>query len=145
MIYTQEEKAKMDILLKAFQPYIDQRDDYEVIYSNKAGYLRVLTGESCDEIYFRITGFANMLQMFTNDYLADEEERVDHYLKRDYDFVRRLLMPILDTLGDHRAEAYEIMENTFLACQSQCEQLRQSQLAEIQQLEELLQYLRGAV
>lgn len=61
MIYTQEEKAKMDALLEAFQSYVDDHDHYDVVYSKKAGYLRVITGANCDEIYFphhRICGYA---------------------------------------------------------------------------------------
>lgn len=86
-----------------------------------------------------------MLRMFTNDYLSDAEDCGGHYLKRDYDHVRSLLVPRLDALGDHRKEAYGIMEEAFEACRSRCEQFRQEQLAEIQQLEELLQHLRAAV
>ena len=85
MIYSQEEKAKMDTLLQAFRSYIDQNPHYDVLYSKKAGYLRVITGENCDAIYFPITGFADMMRMFTDDFLSDEESRVGHSLKRDYD------------------------------------------------------------
>ena len=88
MMYTQEEKAKMDTLLQAFRSYVDQREDYDILWSAKAGWLRVITGSNVDHIYFPITGFADMLRMFTDDFLADEEARVGHYLKRDYDHVR---------------------------------------------------------
>ena len=145
MIYTQEEKAKMDALLRAFQSYIDQQEHYDVLYSKKAGYLRVITGENCDKIYFPITGFADMLRMFTDDFLSDEESRVGHYLKRNYDYVRSLLAPRLDTLGSHRDEAQDIMEKTFDASRARSEHIRQEHLAEIRQLEELIQYLRTAV
>lgn len=145
MTYSQEEKAKMDVLLHAFQSYIDQNAHYDVLYSKKAGYLRVITGENCDEIYFPITGFADMMRMFTDDFLSDEESRVGHSLKRDYDHVRSLLIPRLDSLGIHREEAYEIMEKAFEACRLRCAHFRQEHLAEIQQLEELLESLRAAV
>ena len=145
MIYTQEEKAKMDALLRAFQSYIDQHEHYDVLYSKKAGYLRVITGENCDKIYFPITGFADMMRMFTDDFLSDEESRVGHYLKRNYDYVHSLLAPRLDTLGSHRDEAQQIMEKTFDDCRARSEHIRQEHLAEIRQLEELIQYLRAAV
>jgi len=138
MTYTQEEKAKMDALLQAFQSYVDRREDYDVLYSQKAGYLRLLTGESCDAIYFPITGFADMMRMFADDYLADEENRVGHCPKLDYDHVRHLLIPRLDTLGKHREEAYGIMEDAFDACRSRRAQFRQERLEQIHQLEELV-------
>lgn len=145
MIYPQEEKAKMDTLLEAFQSYVDQHDHYDVLYSKKAGYLRVITGDNCDTIYFPITGFADMVRMFTDDFLSDEEERVGHNLKRDYHYVRSLLTPRLDALGIHREEAYGIMEKTMDACRARSENFRRERLAEIQKLEELIQYLRDAV
>jgi len=145
MIYSQEEKAKMDALLRAFQTYIHQQEHYDVLYSEKAGYLRVIVGKNCDEIYFPITGFADMMRMFTDDFLSDEEKRAGHYLKRDYDHVRSLMAPRLDTLGSHRGEAQDIMEKTFEACRLRCEHIRQNHLAEIRHLEELIQHLRDAV
>lgn len=145
MIYTQEEKTKMDAVLQAFRSYIDLQEKYDVVYSQKAGYLRVLTGESCDNIYFPITGFADMLWMFTDDFLADEECRVGHYLKRDYDHVRSLLVPRLDTLKEYREEACIIMEEALKSCRIRCEQIREDRIAEIQHLEELLQALRASI
>lgn len=134
MKYTQEEKVKMDAIAEAFRSYVDQRDDYDVICSPKAGYLRLLTGESCDRIYFPIDGASDMLRMFIEDHLMDEEERAGLYLKQDYARVRSLLIPRLDTLGDYREEAYEIMEQTFEAWR----------LADAVQPENLPDHLRAA-
>ncbi|MBQ1169282.1 MAG: hypothetical protein IIX49_00460 [Oscillospiraceae bacterium] len=145
MIYTQEEKAKMDALLNAFRSYVDRKEHYDVVYSEKAGYLRVITGAGCDTIYFPISSFAEMLRMFTDDFLSDEECRVGHSLKRDYDYVRCLMMPRLDILGPFQAEACIIMEETFDACRSRAEHFRQEHMAEIRHLEELIQHLREAV
>jgi len=113
MRYTQEEKGKMDMLLQAFQSYVNQQEDYDVLYSRKAGYLRIITGDSCDAIYFPITGFADMVRMFTDDYLEDEEIRAGDCMKCDCDHVRSLLIPRLDLLGPFREEACRIMEQTI--------------------------------
>ena len=145
MKYVREEKTKMDILMQTFRSYVNQREDYDVLYSEKAGYLRVLTGESCDAIYFPIAGFADMLRMFVEDFLSDEEERVGNPLKQDYDHVRSLLMPRLDTLGAYREEACRIMEETFEAWRARCARFRRNNLAEIQRLEELLASLRASI
>ena len=112
MVYSQEEKLKMDAVLLAFQSYVDGREDYEILYSKKAGYLRVLIGESCDAIYFPITGFADMITMFADDFLQDENPG-GYYEKRDFDHARSLLAPRLDTLANLRQEASRIMEATF--------------------------------
>ena len=145
MIYTLEEKTKMDVLLGVFQAYVDSREDYDVVYSRKAGYLRVITAENCDRIYFPIAGFRDLVRMFTDDFLTDEEERAGHYLKRDYELVRNMLLPKLDALGAYRAEAYTIMEETVEACRLRGEDLRRSQQEEIRRLEELLASLRACV
>lgn len=145
MIYTPEEKAKMDTLLAAFQSYVDQMEDYDVVYSEKAGYILLSIGESSDHSYFPITDFADMMGMFTDNFLLDEENRVDHYLKRDYDYVRSLMAPRLDTLGDFREEAYRLMEQAFDACRAHCEQTRQEYLEDIQRLEKMLETLRAAI
>ena len=86
-----------------------------------------------------------MMRMFTDDFLLDEETRVDHYLKLDYDHVRGLLSLILDTLGDLREEANQIMEQTFDANRARSEQIRQDYLAEIRQYEEFIAFLRKGV
>ena len=118
MIYTQAEKEKMDTVLKAFQSHIDRQEDYEILYSQKAGYLRVMVGESCDNIFFPVTGFAHLIQMFTDDFIFHEKECfLCQYEKEDYDNVRSKMTPILDTLGEYREEAYAVMdaalENTY--------------------------------
>ena len=35
MIYKQEEKAKMDTLLKAFRTYVDRQEHYDIVYSER--------------------------------------------------------------------------------------------------------------
>jgi len=129
MKYSQTEKAKMDALAEAFRSYVHRQDDYDVVYSPKAGYLRLITGEDCDQIYFPITGFADMLRMFADDHLLDEEKRVGHYLKLNYARVRRLLVPRLDALGKYREEAYKIMDETFEICRVHCEHIHQTRQA----------------
>lgn len=145
MIYSQEEKAKMDAVLEAFQSYIDGQEDYDVLYSKKAGYLRVMVGESCDTIFFPIEGFADMVRMFVNDFLSDEERRTGNSQNLDHDRVRSLLAPRLDALGEHRQEAYGILEETLDACRRRCAQFRRDRLEQIQELEELLQVLRASL
>ena len=113
MIYTQEETANMEALLQAFHSYVAQREDYDILWSAKAGWLRVIMGADVDHIYFPITGFAYMVRMFTDDFLEDEEIRAGDCMKCDCDHVRGLLIPRLDALGPFREEACRIMEQTI--------------------------------
>lgn len=144
MKYTQEEKVKMDAIAEAFRSYVNQRDDYDVIWSPKAGYLRLLTGESCDRIYFPIDGASDMLRMFIEDHLMDEEERADFCPEPDYAHARSLLIPRLDALGEYREEAFEIMEKTMDDCR--CSDLiHQFHLQEEREPEETHKHLRAGI
>ena len=144
MFYSLEEKAKMDAVLLSFQSYVDAREDYDVLYSQKAGYLRVMVGESCDAIYFPITGFYDMVQMFVNDYLS-EENPAGNYREQDYLHVRGKLSYRLDALGMYRQEAYGILEETFEACRIRRAQFRQNRLEMMQQLKALYHELKASL
>ena len=143
MYYPQEEKAKMDLLLEAFRSYIDGLDGYDVVYSQKAGYLRLIVDDTNDHIYFPIEGFEDMLRMLVDDHLHDEEVRVEHFLKLDYDRVRGLLIPRLDALGEYREEAYAVMEKTMDDCRQRSECFHQLDLQEERELEKLLKFIRA--
>ena len=143
MKYTQEEKAKMDLVLEAFRSYIDGLDGYDVVYSQKAGYLRLIVDDSGEHIYFPIEGFEDMLRMLVDDHLHDEEVRVEHFLKLDYDRVRGLLIPRLDALGKYREEAYAVMEKTIDDCRQRSECFHQLDLQEERELEKLLKFIRA--
>ena len=145
MIYSPEEKARMDTLLQVFRDYVNSVEQYDIVYSEKAGFIRICVGEGADQIYFSITGFDHMLRMFIDDFLMDEEIRVRHYLRRDYDHVRALLSPILDKLGDDRDLAFSTMEQQFENCRQRCEQTRQERLLLIRQTEDILEDLRQSV
>ena len=144
-MYTKQEKQRMEVLLSIFQEYIDHHEMFDIVYSEKAGFFRICVGEGADQIYFSITGFDHMLRMFIDDFLMDEEIRVRHYLRRDYDHVRALLSPILDKLGDDRDLAFSTMEQQFENCRQRCEQTRQEHLLLIRQTEDILEDLRQSV
>ena len=103
MIYTQQEKQRMEVLLEAFRDYVDRSPFFDIVYSEKAGFLRVCVGEGADQIYFPITGFADMLAMFIDDFLQDAEERNENCP----DKIRSLLMPTLNAFGE---DALAVME-----------------------------------
>lgn len=145
MVYPLEEKKRMDALLRAFHPYVAAHEHYDILYSEKAGYLRVITEEGCEEIFFRIKDFDDMLRMFVSDHLQDEENRTGSNLLTDYDRVRNLLTPSLLTLGGDTEYALQRMERQFEDTKLGREMFRQERLKMIRELEEMLEELRLSV
>ena len=145
MVYTQEEKANMDLLVSAFQSYLDTKENYDLLYSKKAGYLWIHFHSGKDDLCFQVRSYNELLRSIIGEYLLDEEQRVGHYLKRDYDHVRRLLLPRLEGLGALSQQAIQTMEEEFDACRARCEQMRQEHLEEIHHLEQLLARYRAAI
>ena len=45
MIYTNEQKKKLDAILKAFENYIDGQDYFDIVYSKKIGYIWIVVDE----------------------------------------------------------------------------------------------------
>ena len=41
MIYTAEEKKRIDNVLEAFGDYIRQHEEFDIVYSDKSGYFRI--------------------------------------------------------------------------------------------------------
>ena len=64
MVYAREEKERMDRLLAAFADYVESSDEMDVAYSPKSGYVRLITAEDADAVYFPIESYDAMLEMF---------------------------------------------------------------------------------
>ena len=45
MIYTEEVRAKLDTILKAFEGYIDGQNYFDIVYSKKIGYVWIVVDE----------------------------------------------------------------------------------------------------
>ena len=45
MIYTTEQKKKLDAILKAFENYIDDQNYFDIVYSKKIGYVWIVADE----------------------------------------------------------------------------------------------------
>ncbi|MBQ8579999.1 MAG: hypothetical protein IJ448_04820 [Oscillospiraceae bacterium] len=120
MIYTVEEKHRMEQLLAAFSSYIFQSDEIDIAYSDKTGYVRLIIAEGADSVFFPIASFDDLLEMIIDDCLTDEEYRVNDYLGMDYDRVRRKLTPILSTLTEDREYCLHSMEERFSQWQQRC-------------------------
>ena len=45
MIYTTEQKKKLDAILKAFENYIDDQNYFDIVYSKKIGYVWIVVDD----------------------------------------------------------------------------------------------------
>ena len=100
MIYSSEEKLRMDRLLATFSDYVAHSQDIDIAYSDKSGFVRLIIEECADTVFFPITSFDDMLSMFLGDFLLNEETRVQDYQCIDYDRLRCRLTPRLSGLGE---------------------------------------------
>lgn len=123
MVYTPEEKRNMDLLLSAFSDHIAQHCYHDIAYSDKSGFLLLTIGEGADNLYFPISNFEEMLTIFIDDFLLEEENRAGHYLHLDYDRVQRLLLSRLDS--------HDFDRNSILRIIGQCIDRHRRECAQI--------------
>ena len=72
MVYSKDEKAKMARLLEVFQSFIQEQSYFDIVYSEKIGYLRIVLGtELADDLVFRISGFDELLKVLADDMLFE--------------------------------------------------------------------------
>lgn len=138
MIYTPEEKQRMERLLQVFSDYIANHPYTDFAYSDKTGFVCLSVGESTDYLYFLVPDFDQMLRMLIDDYLIDEEVRVGDYLKIDYGYVCQLLTPRLEAMGPDRDHCLQFMEERFVQNRKHIEQLHEQALKDIAALRQML-------
>ena len=118
MVYGNEEKAKMTQLLDAFQSFIQEQSYFDIVYSEKLGYLRIVLGtETTDDLVFRISGFDDLLMVLADDMLferlqtkaasapsPEDLEAIYHLFESNLPFSpeenRRCLVVIADSLAN---------------------------------------------
>jgi hypothetical protein len=57
MVYTLEEKKKMDSVLQALAAYTAAHAEFDIAYSDKTGYVRLIIAEQADQVFFPLSGF----------------------------------------------------------------------------------------
>lgn len=93
MVYMQDEKEKMDLLMEMFRSFLREQSYFDIVYSEKLGYLRIVPGnERSDDQVFRISSFDMLLQILVDDMIF-ERMHPNHALAPspvDFEAVRRL-------------------------------------------------------
>ena len=114
MVYTPEEKLRMDKVLEVFEDYIAESQEMDIAYAEKTGYVWLVVAESADWIYFPISGFDDLLEKLCVCVAMEEEERsialVGDYSLVDAQHPRGLLSARLHNLDSDQAYALKKME-----------------------------------
>ncbi len=108
MIYTIEQKKKLDAILKAFESYIDGQNYFDVVYSKKAGCLWIVVDDPGSEVPEQISEPEVMLDNLFNEIndvvfsqenpnRAHEELALTEYEEAES---RRRITAILETIED---------------------------------------------
>ena len=110
MVYTPEEKKKMDNAVHAFAEYTEANTEFDIAYSDKTGYVRLIIDEHADPFFFPLNDFDDLMDMFCMEIVYDEVKRQlelnpsleNRYV--DYDSVRFRLQGYIDKME----EAYQL-------------------------------------
>ena len=71
MTYTSEEKARMDALLDSFSDYIQSNKHFEIVYSNKLGFLTFAVHDGKPLDFDWIDSFDDLLDALFSEVLSD--------------------------------------------------------------------------
>ena len=113
MIYTTEQKKKLDAILKAFESYIDGQDYFDIVYSKKIGYTWIVVDPPSGAGAERLDTPEKMLDVLFNEVINDvinDPENPAHALDAppltewEEAESRRRLTAILETIEDSAAE-----------------------------------------
>lgn len=86
MVYTQKEKKKIDNLLEVFADYTAKHSGFDIAYSDKSGYVRLITADCADTVFFYLEDFDDLMEMFCMEIVFDE---VDKQLKENPSLTNR--------------------------------------------------------
>lgn len=117
MVYTPEEKKKMDDLMDVFAEYTANHSEFDIAYSDKTGYVRLITDEGADQYFFPLSDFNDLVDMFCMEIISEEVERQlreDQFLENrnvDYDSIRLRIQGYIDKLEEaYQAQAAKVVD-----------------------------------
>ena len=119
-MYTKEVKEKLDMILKAFEGYIDSQDYFDIVYSKKIGYVMILAqnpGEAGAEALDTPEKMLDILfNEIINDVIASPENTThipDSNTLTEYEKTesRRRIAAILETMEDGRDDYLKFLDS----------------------------------
>ena len=109
MVYTPEEKKKIEEMMAVFEDYICHMPDYEILYSNKVGYLWLLTADNADHIYFPIEDRDAFLCSLVENAIIDAQ--IMGCTPIDYKKIRRFFFTQLGKLETDFDHCVEVLDD----------------------------------
>lgn len=129
MGYTTGQKKEMDAIFEAFAGFVQEQNYFDIVYSQKAGYLRILV-EDPEEGAISLDSPEKMLEYLCSDVINDVVYSPDNPKKSHDDRVltayeetesRRRLAAILETLKGEKDCAAAIADRYIKAYQGAAE------------------------
>ena len=128
-MYTEEVRKKLDMILKAFEDYIDGQDYFDIVYSKKIGYVMILAqnpGEAGAEALDTPEKMLDVLfNEIINDVIASPENTThipDSNTLTEYETTesRRRIAAILETMADGRDDYLKFLDSYLKDYQESC-------------------------
>ncbi len=117
MIYTTEQKRKLDDILKAFGDYIDGQNYFDIVYSKKVGYVWIVIdppGEGSVPLDTLESMLDNLFNDIINDVVAPREStsltETLTLTEREETECRRRITAILEQIEGGGAEYLEYLD-----------------------------------
>ena len=119
MIYTVEQKKKLDVILKAFESYIDGQDYFDIVYSKKIGYAWIVVDPPGGAGAERLDTPEKMLGVLFNEVINDVINAPENPARCDDTHTlteweeaesRRQLTAILETIEDGKTEYLNFLD-----------------------------------
>ena len=119
MIYSSTEKSEIDAVRKAFGGYINQHSYFDIVYSDKIGYLYLLVNPEDDSQPVFIGSADKLFRILISEIIDDvclapgNQEHQDYRIStKEEQEIRRRALPLI--------EAIEGGRQRYLACFEQC-------------------------
>ena len=128
-MYTKEVKEKLDMILKAFEGYIDSQDYFDIVYSKKIGYVMILAqnpGEAGAEALDTPEKMLDVLfNEIINDVIASPENTThipDSNTLTEYEKTesRRQIAAILERMEDGRDDYLNFLDSDLKDYPASC-------------------------
>ena len=122
MIYSAEEKEQLDRILSVFREYIRAHWFFDIIFSEKVGFIRIKVKDPDDgEGMIVIRSAAQMLDVLINEVINDvrfEDRETKHYFAKlseaETEEVRRRVTKILEAMGPDVEEYLLFLERYLI-------------------------------
>ena len=119
-MYTEEVRKKLDMILKAFEDYIDGQDYFDIVYSKKIGYVMILAQNPGEAGAEALDTPEKMLDVLFNEIINDvivspentthipDSNTLTEYEKTES---RRRIAAILETVEDGRDDYLKFLDS----------------------------------